>query len=111
MRDKNKSLPQPQPKGTHIWQLGGRSDAPEGSNHQTRAYAGYHDHAEGHTLKMRLKAKAVQGRGEKGGGRKEGLHSLDMPVQRASGQRTLGYCPSAEDPAHQSKGKNCTGVE
>ena len=32
-----------------------------------------------------------------------------MPVQRASGQRTLGYCPSAEDPARQRKGKNYTG--
>ena len=39
----------------------------------------------------------------------KGLHSLDIPVQRASGQHTLGYCPSAEDAAHQSKGKSCTG--
>ena len=37
------------------------------------------------------------------------FHNLEMPVQRASGQRTLGYCPSAEDPAPPSKEKSCTG--
>ena len=33
--------------------------------------------------------------------RPDGLLSLDMPVQSASGLHSLGYCPSAVDPAHE----------
>ena len=35
--------------------------------------------------------------------RPDGLFSLDMPVQLASGLHSLGYCLSAVDPAHEKQ--------